>query len=283
MIARSHLYIPGDDSGKLAKADTRGADALIVDLEDGVAPDRRNEARLILTDWLNKTDAKAQIWVRLNGGEMRDKDLYSAVHAKVTGLIQAKCDNPHDLVMLDHLLATLESQRGIPIRQIKVVPLIESALGILRAQEIATSPRVVRLQAGETDLKANMGVTLGADERELLYVRSWMVLVCAAIQIDPPVAPVSTNFRDLDAFRQSTFAFKRLGYFGRSCIHPAQVEIANEVFTPTAEELHVAADIMERFETAEGGVSLDSRGEMIDLAVARFAQKILDLHATIMT
>ncbi|HEX7405580.1 MAG TPA: CoA ester lyase [Candidatus Nanopelagicaceae bacterium] len=282
MIARSHLYIPGDDSERLARAVTRGADALIVDLEDGVAADRKSDARAVLSDWLNNVETKAQIWVRLNSGEMREKDLYSAVHMKVSGLIQAKSENPHDLVRLDHLLTTLELQRDIPIRQIKVVPLIESALGVLRAQEIASSPRVARLQVGEADLKTNIGVTLGGDECELLYVRSLMVLVCAAIQIDPPVAPVSTNFRDLDAFRHSTLGFKRLGYFGRSCIHPAQVEISNQVFTPSAEELHNAADVMERFETAEGGVCLDSRGQMIDMAVARSAQRILDLHATFM-
>ena len=108
---------------------------------------------------------------------------------------------------------------------------------VLRAGEIARAPRVQRLQIGEADLRADVGVTPGADERELLYVRSHVVLASTAAGIAPPIAPVSTNFRDLDAFRASTEALARLGFVGRACIHPAQVAIANEVFTPTAEQV----------------------------------------------
>ncbi len=277
MIARSHLYVPADDGDRLAKALTRGADALIVDLEDGVAPDSKIAARATLASWLDEVSADAQIWVRINAGTLRDDDVRAAVHPRVAGLVQAKSESVEDLQVLNQLVSVLEVERNIEPGHVQISPLIESALGILRAVDIAQAPRVSRLQVGEVDLRADIGVTLGADERELLYARSHVILACAAAGIEPPIAPVSTNFRDLDAFKDSTLAFKRMGYFGRTCIHPAQIEVVNDVFTPSAQEIEEAEDLVHRFEAAKGGVCLDSRGRMVDLAVIRSAQRTLSL------
>lgn len=277
MIARSHLYVPADDADRLAKALTRGADALIVDLEDGVAPDSKIAARAVLAAWLDEVVADAQIWVRINAGALRHEDVRAAVHPRVVGLVQAKSESVEDLKELNQLVGVLEVERNIAEGHTQISPLIESALGILRAVDIAQAPRVSRLQVGEADLSADIGVTLGADERELLYARSHVILACAAAGIEPPIAPVSTNFRDLDAFKDSTLAFKRMGYFGRACIHPAQIEVVNDVFTPSAQEIEEAEDLVHRFEAAKGGVCLDSRGRMVDLAVIRSAQRTLSL------
>ncbi len=277
MIARSHLYVPADDADRLAKALTRGADALIVDLEDGVAPDSKIAARSTLTQWLDEVSVDAHIWVRINAGTLRHEDVRAAVHPRVAGLVQAKSESVEDLKELNQLVSVLEVERNIVEGHIQISPLIESALGILRAVDIAQAPRVSRLQVGEADLSADIGVTLGTDERELLYARSHVILACAATGIEPPIAPVSPNFRDLDVFRESTLAFKRMGYFGRACIHPAQIEIVNDVFTPSAQEIEEAEDLIQRFDAAKGGVCLDSRGRMVDLAVIRSAQRTLSL------
>jgi citrate lyase subunit beta/citryl-CoA lyase len=155
------------------------------------------------------------------------------------------------------------------------VPLLESAASVLNAVAIARAPRVQRLQIGEADLRADMGVTPGDDERELLYVRSHVVLASTAAGIAPPIAPVSTNFRDLDAFRASTEALARLGFVGRACIHPAQVAIANEVFTPSEEQVNSSRALVEKWERDGAGVAVDDRGQFVDEAVIRQARLVL--------
>ncbi|MFI5429814.1 aldolase/citrate lyase family protein [Aeromicrobium sp. UC242_57] len=146
---------------------------------------------------------------------------------------------------------------------------------MLRAAEIAAAPRVHRLQVGEADLRADLGVTLGPDERELLWVRSQIVVTSAAAGIAPPIAPVSTDFRDLDALRASTEALARLGFVGRACIHPAQVAVVNDVFTPSAEAIAEAEEVLAALAAAGSGVAVDSRGRMLDEAVARQARRVL--------
>ena len=159
-----------------------------------------------------------------------------------------------------------------------LAPLVESAAALLRAESIAAAPRVRRLQVGEADLRADTGILPGPDDRELGWVRSWVVLVSAAAGIEPPVGPVSTDFRDLAAFRESTEALRRMGYRGRACIHPAQVEVVNAVFTPSADELDVARGVVASYEAAlaEGsGVVIGEDGRMIDEAVVRQARRLL--------
>nr|BFE78220.1 hypothetical protein GCM10020093_008210 [Planobispora longispora] len=154
-------------------------------------------------------------------------------------------------------------------------PLLESGAAVLAAAEIARAPRVVRLQLGEADLRADLGVEPGPDERELLWARSQVVLASAAARIAPPLGPVSTDFRDLDRLRASTLALRRLGFRGRACVHPAQIAVVNEVFTPTGEELERARRLVERFEASGTGVVLDDAGRMVDEAVIRQARRTL--------
>lgn len=127
---------------------------------------------------------------------------------------------------------------------------------------------------GEADLCADTGIDPG-DPGGLLAIRTQVVLASAAAGIDPPIGPVSTDFRDLDALAESTKNLARLGFRGRSCIHPAQVPIVNEVFTPDPVALTRARELLSRFESAHGGVVLDADGRMVDLAVIRRARRLL--------
>ncbi|MGH3658337.1 MAG: HpcH/HpaI aldolase/citrate lyase family protein, partial [Micromonosporaceae bacterium] len=197
----------------------------------------------------------------------------------VTGVMAAKTESADELAALDGVLAECEAATGLAAGSVRVVPLLESAAAVLRATEIAQAARVERLQLGEADLAADIGITVGPDERELDHVRSQIVLVSAAAGINPPVAPVSTNFRDLDALRESTRALARRGFLGRACIHPAQVAVVNEVFTPSPDEVDAARDLVARFEAAVAdgsGVVLSADGRMVDEAVVRQARRALD-------
>ena len=269
MIPRSHLYVPGNAADKLAKALDRGADAVIVDLEDAVPVAGKEQARGAVAAWLatlSGTD-DTEVWVRVNPGSLREADVRAvAVHPAVTGLCLAKTESPAEVADVDRLLVSLRSAAVLS-------PLLESAAAVLAAPAIAAAPGVARLQVGEADLLAELGVTAGDDERELLHVRSTVVLASAAARIDPPVGPVSTDFRDLDRLRASTEALRRLGYSGRACIHPAQVAVVNEVFTPGADELARAHDVIACHEAAGGGVAVDAAGRMVDEAVVRSARR----------
>ncbi|HUZ55119.1 MAG TPA: aldolase/citrate lyase family protein [Streptosporangiaceae bacterium] len=274
MIERSALYVPGDQPGKLAGARDRGADALIIDLEDAVAPDRKDVARQAAEAWLAQAPTgRARIWVRVNPGEPREAELRALAAAPaLTGFCLAKAQDAAEIAGLDRLLTALGSEA-------RLAPILESASAVLNAREIAAAPRVVRLQIGEADLRAELGIMPGPEESEMSWIRSWVVLASAAAGIGPPLAPVAADFRNADQFRASCLRLKRMGFRGRACIHPAQVALANEVFGPTAQEVAAARAVVAAFEAAGAGAFADQAGRMVDLPVARQARRVLDLDA----
>jgi citrate lyase subunit beta/citryl-CoA lyase len=277
---RSYLYVPGDQPQMLARALDRGADAVIVDLEDAVAPAAKAPARVAVREWLRSRAHRddLEVWVRINPGTAGIEDAAAVVGPGLTGVMAAKTESAADVVSVDAALLRAEAASGLPAGQVAVVPLLESAAAVLAAAEVARAPRVRRLQVGEADLKADIGVTPGEAESELLHVRSHIVLVSAACGLEPPVGPVSTDFRDLERLRASTRALARLGFVGRACIHPAQIPVVNDVFTPTPAEVERARALIARLDraVAEGdGVVLDDTGRMVDEAVIRQARRLL--------
>lgn len=279
-MPRSYLYVPGDQPGKLAGAFGRGADAVIVDLEDAVAPAGKAAARDEVARWLRdlRRPPGVEVWVRVNPGRAGHEDTAAVVAPALTGVVAAKTETAGDLVALDAALREAEAAAGVAAGSVQVVPLLESAAAVLAADGVARAPRVRRLQVGEADLRADIGVTPGDDERELLHVRGHLVLVSAARGLEPPVGPVSTDFRDLARLRASTEALARMGFVGRACIHPAQVGVVNDVFTPDAEAVARARALVERFDramAAGSGVLVDDDGRMVDEAVVRQARRLL--------
>ncbi|MYB03949.1 MAG: CoA ester lyase [Acidimicrobiaceae bacterium] len=261
MSPRSYLYVPADRPEMLAKAGERGADALIVDLEDAVAPSRKVEARRILADFL---PGPIETWVRVNSHpDQLAED--AAVAGGAAGIVLAKAE-PETL------------SRAVSLTSLPIMPLVETAAGLQAASELASADGVERLAVGEADLSAELGVTLGDDEVELLYARSQLVVASAAAGIDAPSGPVFTDFRDSDGLRRSTEALVRLGFGSRPAIHPAQVQVINEVFTPTEEQVSDAREMIEGFEAAvaAGAGVAAADGVMIDEAVVRQARRVLD-------
>ncbi len=279
-LPRSYLYVPGDQPRMLARALDRGADAVIVDLEDAVAHAAKAKARAAVAEWLRSLDSgeEIEIWVRINSGPIGHDDAIAVVGPRLTGVVVAKTESPDELVSLDKVLRPAEAVEGLVTGTVAVVPLLESAAAVLAASSIARAPRVRRLQLGEADLRADLGLPPRDGDTELLYARSHVVLVSAAGGLTPPVAAVSTDFQDLDRLRASTKDLARLGFVGRACIHPAQVGVVNEVFTPTPDEVDRARALVARFEQAgesHDGVVLDDDGRMVDEAVVRQARRLL--------
>lgn len=283
MIARSYLYVPGNAPDKLAKVLGRGADAVIVDLEDAVPWASKDEARATVTAWLRALDGETdgvEIWVRVNPGPLGVEDVTAVVAPGLRGVMVAKTESRADLDAIDDALGKAEAREGLDAGSVGVVPLLESAAAVLEARAIAAAPRVVRLQVGEADLAADLGFGEDVDDAEWAPLRSQVVLVSAAAGISAPVAPVSTDFRDLERFAASTRALARRGYVGRACIHPAQVGVVNDVFTPSEDSLARARALVEVFDqaVAEGrGVVVGPDGRMVDEAVVRRARSVIAL------
>jgi citrate lyase subunit beta/citryl-CoA lyase len=279
--ARSYLYAPGDQPRKLQQALASGADAIIADLEDAVAPSAKANARRTVADWLATQlhGDQPELWVRVNASaRLLADDVHAVIGPTVTGICLPKTHTPEQFRSLGELLAAAERQAGLAEGSIRVVPLLESAAGILSAPAIAQEPRVWQLGLGELDLCAEVGIQPSADERELLPVRVQVVLASAAAGLVAPIGPVSTDFRDLVALRRSTDTLRRVGFGSRWAIHPAQVPVINQTFTPTPEQLEAARRLVERYDGAldQGvGVCVDEDGQMVDEAVVRAARRTL--------
>ena len=275
--ARSFLYVPGDRPDRIDGATGRGADALILDLEDAVPVARKELARQTVARWLGEQrPGTAELWVRINPGSAA-ADIAVCATAGVTGLVAPKAEAGL-LAEVDELLAAREAMLGLPRRQFAVLALIETAAGLLSAPEVAAAGRVVRVGLGEVDLAAELGLAPSESRAELTPLRLQVVVASAAAGIAAPVGPTSTDFRDLDALRTSTGALFRLGFRGRTAIHPAQVPVINDVFSPGAEEVEAARRLVAAYEDAERrgtGVITDDHGRMVDVAVVRSARDVL--------
>lgn len=267
MSARSYLYVPGDQPDKLTKALTRGADAVILDLEDAVPMARKDEARDAVVGFLDALGGTyvGAVWVRVNPGTLLETDVTAISGFRFDGISLPKASV--DEVERLHALV-----RGL---ELAVMPLIETADALLHLPEIAAARGVVRLQIGEADLAAQLGIEPSEDGREFAAIRSQVIVASAAAGIEPPVAPVSTDFHDRDALRASTIALRRMGFGARAAIHPRQVEVINDAFTPTPDEVAAARDIVDRFDNAGGGIVLDAQGRMVDEPIVRAARRVL--------
>jgi citrate lyase subunit beta/citryl-CoA lyase len=189
-------------------------------------------------------------------------------HGALSGFVLAKA-SPEDVEQAGHLVAG---------SSLLLSPLLETPAAVLEASRIAGSPAVHRMQIGEYDLCAEAGISPGEDESETAWVRSVVVMASAAAGLLPPIAPVSIEIRDGDAFRLSTERSRRQGFVGRACIHPRQVDIVNSVFTPGPEELESARVILDRFDGLAGtAVMVDDNGRMVDEATIRSARQMLAL------
>lgn len=275
--ARSFLYVPGDKPDILAKATRRGADAVIIDLEDAVAPAAKTYARDTVGSWLSRqSESPTALWVRVNPQpDLLEHDLAAVVHPVLRGVYLPKVSSTDEVEFVADRLDALEAAARIEPGRLRIAPLLETAAGILAAPRIAASTRVSHMSIGEADLVAELGMHPSPGGPELNPIRTALVVASAAAGLNPPIGPVETAFRDLDSLRTTSEALRRMGYGGRTAVHPDQIPIINAVFSPTADEFASARDIVDRFEAArrEGGaVTVAEDGSLIDEAVVRLAR-----------
>jgi citrate lyase subunit beta/citryl-CoA lyase len=288
---RSWLYVPGNRSPMVEGAFRHGADAIVLDLEDSVPASEKEQARRLVAGIIESGQTQTRrsqqrrplVWVRINrpGTEESTADLRAAVRIGLDGLRVPKVETPHEIVALDRALVSVELAAGLETGRTRLVCGIESALGVVHAYEIASaSPRVVGLAFGGADFQADVGATEGPERLETLMARSTLVLASRAAGLNPPVDTVHLAIDDDDALRVSTERGRDLGFFGRSAIHPRQVPIINEVFTPDDADVVHATHLIQAAELAmrEGDGSLRlADGTFVDAAILRRAQLVLQL------
>ncbi len=274
MIHRSLLYVPGDRPDRLEGAPSRGADAVIIDWEDGVAVDRRDAARGTSLEWLNSPSrASCDIWVRVDAASLR-ADITELDGIAISGVIVPDA-RPETVAEAAAALAHGETDE-LPPRA--VIALIESAAGVLDAPRTAGVERVHRLGIGRADLTADLRWSLPADAHELAGIYAQIVVASAAAGLAAPIAPTSIEFRDPDEVARTTAWFAARGFRGRTAIHPAQIPAIHRGLAPSADELAHARDVMRTYRVAQAcgsGGGLDARGAFVDRAVARIAADVL--------
>ncbi|MDE0601711.1 MAG: CoA ester lyase [bacterium] len=277
---RSMLFTPGHRPDLIAKAVRSAADAVIVDLEDAVAANVKEEARANLA---SLPDSPIPYFVRLNGFQtgLMWEDLVAAAHAGAAGVILPKAEQREVMLEVCGALSALETATGQSAGSITLVPMIESAVAVENSFEILDRlPRVQAVMFGSAeqgDLVADLGVEWEPTGTGLNYSRSRVLLAARAAGIANPIDGVFMNYRDSEALRVESKMGRRMGYVAKLAIHPAQVTVINEVFTPTPEEVAHHRAILDLFERAEaeGTASIGADGQMIDYAVARTARSVL--------
>lgn len=277
---RSMIFTPGHRHDLIAKAIACGTDAVIVDLEDAVALEEKPAARAGLKE-LPPSDIP--IYVRTNAietGLMWD-DVLAAGQANIDGLVIPKAESADVLREIDGALRVLEMDAGREVGSITVIPLIESGIGVRATfdmMSIGGRFESILFGGGEQgDLVADLGVEWTPEGTGLMHSRSQVLMDSRAAGCQHPMEAVFMDFKNLDALRVECELARTLGYVGKVAIHPAQIPVIHDVFTPSAEEVAHHRRIIEEFDKAlaEGSASIQVDGKMVDYAVARVARVVL--------
>lgn len=276
------MFAPGIDRRKVEKAVGLGVDVVILDLEDSVDTSRKAEAREIVVSVLKDRNTAKELWVRINPPETDFflGDIMDVVAARPDGIMMPKAESAEGVARVDWIIGLLEARHGIEKGSIDLVPLVESARGIKSAGEIAAgSDRVKRLSFGAVDYTLDMGIELTKDTAELFYARSALAVASRSAGLEGPIDTVYTDVKDSEGLSADCRLGRSLGFQGKLVIHPAQVEVVNSVFSPTAEELARARKIVEVYEEAlaAGSGVAQLNGKLIEKPVALRARRILEV------
>ena len=283
---RSLLFAPADGGAKLDKAMASGADAVIIDLEDSIAPERKDQARKLALDFLKSAHVKKEhprLLVRINGLDtgMTDTDLDAVVAGKPDAILFPKAEGGASVTHLDAKLTAREAIAGLPEGAIKILAQsVESAAGFFLAGTFRdASPRLIGLTWGPEDLSSELGAEANREADGTLtepyrLARSICLFGAAAAKV-PAIETIHVNFRDPDVLRRDTELARRDGFTGRLAIHPAQVAVINEVFTPSPEQIARAKAVVAAFAAKSGAGTVGIDGKMYDQPHLKRAQALL--------
>jgi citrate lyase beta subunit len=272
--------MPGDDRRKIEKALTLGVDCICMDMEDGVAVNRKAEARAAIAQALQELDfGKSEKLARINSvgtGWERD-DIDAVLPFRPDGIVIPKIESLDQVEWGSKIIEAAELQYGWPLHSIRMLVGVETAKGILNLKEIASHPRLDGIIFGGEDFAASIGARRTRDASELLYARQAVVTACAAFGLQA-IDIVYIDFKDADGLRAEAEQGAGFGFSGKQVIHPNQVQVTQEAFTPSEKMIEEARRIIETFEASQkegkGAYALD--GKMIDMPLLKNAQKVLE-------
>lgn len=273
-LRRSRIYLPGNRPRMIQKGPLLGADALILDLEDSVAPEQKDAARNLVTQAIKSINfGLSEVMVRINpvshGGL---KDLEVVLQAGPDSIVVPKCESKEDVLAVEDAIHAANIEKPVA-----VLPMIETARGVLNAFEVASASTMVdAITFGGEDFTQDIGATRTKAGKEIFWGRSFVIIAAKAARVQA-LDTVFSDINDEEGLRQDTLEIKQLGFDGRAAIHPAQIEIINECFTPSEKEMQHAANVLYAADLArqEGSGVAVIKGKMIDKPIIERAEKII--------
>lgn len=281
-MRRSMLFIPGNTPNLLINSPYLGADAVIYDLEDAVSPAEKDSARILVRNTLRSVDLGGrETIVRINAidTEYWKKDIDAVAPQRPSILMVPKSSRAEDIQAVDDYVTRVEERLGAPQHAIRLMPLIETALGVENAFSIAAaSPRVAALFLGAEDLTADLRCQRTKEGREIEYARTRLVVAARAANVDVYDTPF-TDVNDDEGIWEDARVAKSLGFTGKASISPRHIQAINAVFSPTQAEVDYAYDVMDAIRAAreQGKGAIALRGKMIDAPIVARAQQTIDM------
>ncbi len=279
---RTMLFSPANNPKMLVTSHLYGADCILFDLEDAIKYAEKDAARDLLAEALKVVNyGETEIFARINPltTEFGEKDVRTLVPAGLRNMRLAMTESPEQIKELDALLTEVETECGIPVGTCKIQASIETPKAVLNVLNIITaSPRVVTVSFGAEDFTRSMGAERTKDGKSIFMAKSMVVMAASVAGIDA-IDTVWADIEDVEGFKVEAKASIEMGFAGKSCVHPSQVRLVNEIFTPKKAELEKALRIVEAAEAAginEGGV-ITVDGKMVDIPVIVKAEKVVRL------
>ena len=280
---RSFLFTPANHPRRVEKVFQVGADAVILDLEDAVAISEKPAARQdVVNAFSSRPDSATRHYVRVNSIDTPycEEDIKATVGPWLDGVVLPKVESRACLNELERMLAAAEAEQGLTVGSLDVMPIIETARGVESAKKIATADsRIKRMAFGGGDYTLDLNYEWEADEAVLSYARAKLSHASRLGDLEPPIDTVVLQIKDNDRFLQSARRGKQFGFGGKLCIHPDQIPLTHEVFTPSEAEIAHARAVVAAFEAAEaeGSASIQLDGYFIDYPIVYKSQRILAL------
>lgn len=279
-MRRSMLFLPGNSPNILLNADFLGSDSIILDLEDAVAPTEKDSARILVRNAIKSLEYTREVIVRINPVDSPywKEDLQAIVPVKPDMIMPTKVSCSGDVKIIAEYIEMLEKKCQMEAGSISIIPLIETALGVENAYEIASADdRVKAIFLGGEDLTADLRCKRTKEGQEIFYARSRMVMAARAAGVDVYDTPW-TDVEDYDGLVKDASFAKSLGFSGKASISPRHIPFINEVFSPTEEEIQYAKDVFETIEKAkaEGKGVVSLHGKMIDAPIVARARQVLE-------
>ena len=284
-MVRTVLFVPGNRPDRVDKAIRTEADMVAIDLEDSVPLAEKAHARVQVKEKVKQHAGRA-VMVRVNSLDttLTAGDLAEVLAPGLAAVMLPKVLRPEDVQRMHTLMCEQETARGIPVGSVGLVSLLESALAVENAFGIASAKmshsRPHRMAFGAADFTVDMQVAMSTSGEELNYPRARIAVACRAAGIAAPLdSPFMVDLKDMDALRADTLRAKHLGFGGRLCIHPNQIEICNQIYSPTEQEIAIAARVVAAYAEAEavgkGAIQVD--GKMIDYPIVAQYRRVLEI------